>query len=80
MWLTLPLSLLGTWPASLQAGSQSTDPHKPGQECMKYLYGFLHLFFLNIFLLSPIRDMFIDFRQRGRGRERERNIDVREKH
>ena len=37
-------------------------------------------FFFFSFFLNPHPNMFIDFRERGRDREMERNIDVREKH
>ena len=44
----------------------------------QFFRGELILFFF-LFLSSP-KDMLIDFRERGRYREGERNMDVREKH
>ena len=35
---------------------------------------------LALFFLSSPEDMLIDFREKGRGRETERNIDMRERH
>ena len=58
-------------PFDLQASAQSTEPHQPGQGISNYS---LHTVCLLKFFL------FIHFERKRSGEERERNVDVREKH